>query len=222
MQEKMLNIELRKETGKNVNRRLRSDGFLPGVLYSHGESEAIKINNKEFLLLFEGHISESVIFNLNFKDSSNDDELMAFVKDYHVDPVTNDLIHIDLFKVTRGEKINTQVPVDIIGVAKGLKLGGIIEVHERMILVECLPKDLPEKVEIDVTELLVDDSIYIKDLNLGDAIKITMNPDQIIVACHTVKIKEIEVEEEGEELAEGAEGAEAGEGTETETAKAEE
>jgi len=206
MESKNLNAELKPEKGKNVNRRLRDAGFIPAVIYSHGECDAIKIKQKDFFQLFRGQISESVIFDLKITDKKEDSEMMAFVKAYQIDPVTDEIVHLDLFKVTKGEKINTQVPIEIVGTPKGIKLGGMLEVSERVIEVECLPKDLPEKLVVDVTELLIDDSIHAKDIDLGEDVKLMSTPDAVIAAVHTVKIIEEEVaeEEEAEEVAEDA------------------
>ncbi len=201
MQDKSLNVELRTEKGKNANRRLRDSGYIPAVLYSHGESESIKVDKKDFFTLFHGHISESVIFDLKYKDNA-DLKQMAFVKDYHLDPVSGEVLHLDFFKVTLGEIIHTNVPIEIIGTPVGLKMGGLLEVTERELEIECLPKDLPGKIEVDVTELDVGDSIHAEDLNIGDAVTLMCSGDTVIAAVHMAKVaKAAEGEEEAEEAA---------------------
>lgn len=218
MQAKSLNIEPRTDLGKNASRRIRKSGFIPGVIYSHGEAEAIQIPTKEFFKLFKGRITESVIFNLH-SSSKEYEEKMAYVKDYQMNPITSEVEHVDLFKVTATEKIHTHVPIEFLGTAKGIKLGGILEVDVREVEVECLPKDLPEKITLDVTEMNIGDSIHVRDINLGDAIKIMGNPDMFIASVHVPKIV---VEEKVEEVAaveaevEGAKEAAAGEEAEKE------
>ena len=201
MSAKTLIAESRDERGKNANRRLRAEGFIPAVLYSHGESEALKIQEKEFFKLFHGHISESVIFDVKISGGS---EAMAFVKTYQSNPVTDEVIHVDLYKVTKGEKIHTQVPLEIVGTPKGTKLGGLLEISEREIEVECLPQDLPEKLEVDVTELVIGQSIHAKDLDLGDAIKLRSNGDVVIAAVHETRTAKADSEEESVEVSEEA------------------
>ena len=202
MESKTLQAELRNEFGKNVNNRLRESGFVPAVIYSHGKAENIKVQEKDLFNLFRGHISESVIFDLKINGSSENAETMAFVKDYQMDPVTERIIHLDLFRVTRGEKIHTKVPLEITGTPKGVKLGGMLEVYAHEIEVECLPRDLPEKVTIDVTSLELDKNIHAKDIALGDSIKLVSNPDNVIVAVHSPRsAKEGEGAEEGRETA---------------------
>ncbi len=205
MENKNLNVELRTETGKNENRRLRDSGFVPAVLYSHGETEVIKVPEKDFLKLFKGQISESVIFDVKITNKKGDSDYMAFVKDYDVDSVTGKLLHIDLFRVTKGEKINTNIPLEIVGNAVGVKMGGILEVETREIEIECLPKDLPEKIQIDVSELDIGDSIHAEDIKLENSVVLMSYPETVIASVQAPrKIEEEELEEiEGEEIAEG-------------------
>ena len=140
---KELNVEPRGERGKNETRRLISAGFIPGVIYSHGKTENIKISRKSFSLLFPRDISESVIFDVVY--SGQGEKQQAFVKDFQRDSMTGEVLHVDLFKITRGEKIHTQVHVELTGNPKGVKLGGILEMGERILEVKCLPSILPEK-----------------------------------------------------------------------------
>ena len=213
MEAKMLTVEPRAEFGKNASRRVRRNGFIPGVIYSHGQAEAIQIPQKEFFRLFKGKISESVIFDIQSSAKKDDDEKMAYVKDYHKDPLTGEILHIDLFRVTKGEKIHTNVPIVFIGTSRGVKLGGILEVDLREIEVECMPKDLPEKIEIDVTAMEVGDSIHVKDVVLPEGVTAKGNPETSIASIHVPKVAaaETKVEEtavEGEEAKKAAEGEE--------------
>jgi large subunit ribosomal protein L25 len=207
MQEKVLNVELRTEKGKNANKRLRDSGFIPGVLYSHGESESIKIDKKDFFSLFHGHISESVIFDLNYMDNT-DLKQMAFVKDYHVDPVSDEVLHVDFFKVTAGEKIQTNVPIEITGTPVGIKMGGLLEVSEREIEIECLPKNLPSEIVVDVSKLDIGDSIHLRDLEIPEEVTLLSGIDAVIAAVHMPKVAKIEEEEEVAEEAAIEEGEE--------------
>ena len=195
MDNKNLTIEKRTEFGKNSNRRLRSAGIIPAVLYAHGESENIQFKFKDFFDLFKGHISESIILNLQ---GTGDDQL-AFVKDYHMDPISEDLVHVDFFKVTAGEAITTNVPVEVTGSAEGVKLGGVLEINEREITIECLPRELPEKFVVDVTDLGLNESIHAGDIKLEGSIKLVSNPETVIVGVHTAKAVEETEEIDSEE-----------------------
>jgi large subunit ribosomal protein L25 len=216
MQAKSITVEPRTDFGKNASRRVRGKGFIPGILYSHGETETIQIPEKEFFKLFKGRISESVIFDILSNDKKNDVEKMAYVKDYQADPITGEIIHLDLFRVTKDEKIHTHVKIEFVGTAKGIKLGGILEVDLRELEVECLPMDLPEKIQINVTDLDIGDSIHVKDVKIGDTVKITSNPDASIASVHVPKVAVVEekveeavaVEGEGEEAKKAEDGDE--------------
>ncbi|HPN11113.1 MAG TPA: 50S ribosomal protein L25, partial [Spirochaetota bacterium] len=139
-----------------------------------------------------------------------------YVKDYQADPMTGEILHLDLFRVTKDERIRTHVKIEFTGTAKGIKLGGILEVDMRELEVECLPMDLPEKIQINVTDLDIGDSIHVKDVNLGDAVKITSIPEASIASVHVPKVAAVEekVEEavaaegEGEEAKKAEEGGE--------------
>jgi len=207
MEAKNLTIEPRTDFGKIASYRLRMAGFIPGVIYSHGKTEAVQINKKDFFKLFKGKITESVIFDLHSLSKKDYEEKMAYVKDYQKNPVTNEILHIDLFKVTATEKIHTNVPVEFAGTAIGAKMGGILEVELREVLVECLPRDLPEKIQVDVSKLNTGDSIHVRDLDLGEKVRIMTNPEAVIVTVIIPKIAVIE--EKVEEAAVVAEGEEA-------------
>lgn len=216
MEAKLLTVEPRSDFGKNASRRVRRNGFIPGIIYSHGQAEAIQIPRKDFFKLFKGKISESVIFDIQSSAKKDDIEKMAYVKDYHQDPLSGEILHVDLFRVTKDEKIHTHVPIVFIGTARGVKLGGILEVDIREIEVECLPKDLPEKIEIDVTAMEVGNSIHVKDIALPEGVVAKGNPEISIASVHVPKVAAAEtkveeaavVEGEGEEAKKAAEGEE--------------
>ncbi len=183
MENKNLDAQLRTLTGKNVNRRLREDGFIPAVLYSHGESKNIQIKQKDFFKTFHGHVSESVILDLNIEGNSE----LAFIKDYQRNPISGDVIHVDFFKVTKGEKITTNVPIEITGSPVGVKMGGNLEISEREIEIECLPKDLPETITVDVTDLNIGDTIHASDVEMVESMKLITHPDVVIAAVQATR-----------------------------------
>jgi len=200
MSVKGLTAVARDNTGKNNCNRLRSEGFIPAVVYSHGKAEVIKIQEKEFTTLFKGHISESVIFDLHI---AGEQDIMAFVKDFQRDPVTGKVLHLDLFKVTKSEKIKTHVPVELIGSPVGLKLGGILKFVERELMIHCLPGNLPEKIALDISKMEVGDSLHVSDIVHGPEFEILTNTHNVIVAVE--KPKAVVEEVEAAETAEAAE-----------------
>jgi len=204
----------RTEFGKNACHRLRQAGFIPSVVYSHGKTEQIKIPTRDFNNLFKGYITESVLIDLVFQDDPGK-KVKAFVKDYHRNPVNEDVLHVDFFKITAGESIQTSVHLEIVGSAAGERMGGVLEVIERELAIDVLPSDMPEKIEIDVTNLEIGDSIHVRDLEEKDSLTFLVSPEQVIVTCVAPHIPD-EEEEEGEEPEEGEEAAEDAEETEVE------
>jgi len=207
MRENSLNVELRTEKGKGANTRLRQSGYIPAVLYSHGESEMIKIKKQDFFSLFRGNVSESVMIDLNITDKKKDNDHKVFVKAYQQDPVTEELLHVDFYKTTLGERIHTKVPVEIVGKSEGEKMGGILEVVERELEIECLPNEMPEKIEIDVTNINIGDSIHIEDIEIAGSVKFMVDEKRAIVTVVAPKahIEEEELEELEAEAVEGEE-----------------
>ena len=126
---------------------------------------------------------------------------MAFVKDFQRNPATGELVHIDLFKVTKGEKIHTTVPLKITGTPKGTKIGGLLEISKHEIEVECLPMELPETIEVDVTDLDLNEYIHAKDIKLADGVKLKSNPETVIASVHTPRA--VAAEETEAPVAEG-------------------
>lgn len=198
MSAKSLTAVARTATGKNNNNRLRVEGFIPAVVYSHGKAEAIQIQEKEFLALFKGHISESVIFDLKI---AGQDDLMAYVKDFQRHPVTSKILHLDLFKVTRGEQIKTHVPIELVGIPVGIKMGGIQKLGDREVMIQCLPGKLPEKITIDITKMVPGDTIHVSDIPHGDEYEILTTANNVIISIDKPKavVDDAESAEKGAE-----------------------
>ena len=203
MSERTLNVELRNAFGKNEANRLREKGLVPAVLYSHGNTENINFPVKGFKNIFKGHISESVLLDLVITNKTEDSKHQAFVKDYALHPVTSEIMHVDFYKVHADEKIHTIVNIIVEGTPKGVKEGGVLEIHEREIEIECLPKDMPEHIIVDVSNVEIGGSIHVKDIKgVGESVKFLESGDRVIAAV-VVPV----VQEEGA----AAEGAAAGE-----------
>jgi large subunit ribosomal protein L25 len=187
-----LTAQLRTETGKNENNRLRAAGFIPVVMYSHGKSEILKVQRKEFASVFGKKISESVIIDL---DIAGGEKCHVIVKDYQCEPVTDELIHLDFYKITAGEKIKTSVPLEITGTPVGVRLGGVFEVVDRMLHVECLPSELPEKIVADVSKLEVGQALHVKDITGPASLKVLLDPEHVLAHVTTLKEDKVEAPE---------------------------
>ncbi|MCD6122202.1 MAG: 50S ribosomal protein L25 [Spirochaetales bacterium] len=194
MEVKKLKASVRTEKKKNSAKKLRRQGRIPAVIYGHGGNSVISVDEHEFMTKFQ-KVSENTIINIQTEDHDKD----VLVKDYQEDITTGKILHIDFFEIERGKTLKTRVPVDFVGTAPGVKVGGIFETLMHEVEIECLPKDLPEKLEVDISSLEIGDAIHIEDIALGDAIKILNAGDQVICTISAPRVEEEVVEEEEEE-----------------------
>ncbi|MCK4924081.1 MAG: 50S ribosomal protein L25, partial [Spirochaetes bacterium] len=180
-------------------------------LYGIKGNKILTVKTKDFEKMFE-EIGEHSIINLNI---DNKDKAEVIVKDFQLDPVTKHVIHIDFLEFEKGKALKTEVPIHVIGNSKGVKVGGILETFLHDLEIECLPRDIPNSVVIDVTHMDIGDSLHARDITVEDKIKILTNPEQVVIAIGMpTKIEEpVEEEEavpaEGEVPAEEAEDQEA-------------
>ena len=220
MEKVILEAVERKNISKHSRNVLRNSGRVPGVFYSR-HVEPIAIDVPQQLINPIVFTAKTNLISLKLKDH---EEYECIMKDVQFDPLTDEILHFDLLGVTRGEKIQIEVPLQLLGSAIGVKEGGVLQQNLYKFDVECFPKDIPQSLSIDVSEIKLGDSINVSDLSFKD-IAILNPEDTVVVAVNHPKI-EIEVEEEEvEEIAEGEEAAEPeviGKGKETEEEKKEE
>lgn len=189
----------RKDTSKAARNRLRREGKVPGVYYSK-RSDAIPVEVFEKKIHPMVFTSKTNLISLKIEGL---EELECIIKDIQFDPVTEEIVHFDLLGLTRGEMIQIEVPVRLKGSSVGVKEGGLLQQLQHKLDAECLPRDIPEHIEIDVSELAIGDSVHVSELNIENVT--FLNPgDAIIVAVSHQKVVEEEVEVT-EELAEGEE-----------------
>jgi large subunit ribosomal protein L25 len=197
-----LEANKRKDTNKATRNRLRREGRVPGVFYSK-RSDTIPVDVLEKKIRPLVFTAKTNLISLKIEGQ---EELECVIKDIQFDPVTEEIIHFDLLGLTRGEMIQLEVPVQLLGSSIGVREGGLLQHILHKIEVECFPKDIPEHIEIDISELAIGDSVHISDLSIENLT--ILNPaDAIIVAVGHQKVVEEEVEV-AEELVEGEETAE--------------
>ena len=126
------------------------------------------------------------------------EEQECILKDVQFDPVSDEVVHFDLIGITRGEKIEIEVPVQLIGSAVGVKEGGILQHSLHKLDIECLPKDMPERLEVNIADLKIGDAVHIKDLNFEN-ITILNSADSIVVSVVHPKVEKEVTVAEGEE-----------------------
>jgi len=212
MEAKKLNVESRQGGGKSVAGRLRRDGKIPAVIYGHTTPTAITVDAREFRNAFK-RITENTIVELHMPGGVRE----VLVKDYQRDNLTGQILHVDFYEFEKGKALRTRVPIRLTGNPVGVKEGGILESQLRELDVECLPKDLPEEIVLDISELALDRSMHVRDLILPSGVKVLSTADQVVcLVAHRKAEEEVapavvegEVPAEGEAAAEGE--AEAGE-----------
>ena len=182
--------------------RLRKEGKIPAVIYGHKKPVHISVDAKEVDTKFYT-ISENTIITINVKDK----EYEVLVKEFQENVMLGQLSHIDFFEIERGKILKTRIPVYLTGTSIGVKEGGLLEHRLHEIDIECLPKDIPEKIEVDITELQIGESVHVSDLAFPESVKILNIMEQSVVSITTIKA-EVEPEVEEEELEEGEEEAE--------------
>ncbi len=218
MEAKKLNVETRQGAGKASAGRLRGSGKIPAVIYGHTTPTSITVDAREFRNAFK-RITENTIVELHMPGGVHE----VLVKDYQRDNLTGQILHVDFYEFERGKALRTRVPVRLTGAPVGVKEGGILETLIRDLDVECLPKDLPETVVVDVSDLALNHSIHVRDLPLPAGVRAVNSPDQVVCVVAVRKAEE-EAKPAEAEAVEGApaEGEAAAEGEEKKEETAEE
>jgi len=209
--------ETRRETGSNAARRLRAAGWLPAVLYGGGqEAQALRLNQHDFALLLQHHAGENLMVELEVDGGPSRKVLL---RDVQHDPVTGGVLHADLVAVSMTETMRVQIPVVLVGEPVGVKEAeGVLEHLLRELEVECLPGDLVESVEVDVSGLNINESIQVGQLETDAKLTVLSPPDVVVATVVPPRVEEEAAPAEAAE--EGAEPEVIGE--EEEKAKAEE
>ncbi len=203
MDNKTLNAEIRTEIKKSGAKKTRKSGRIPAVIYGKNDVINISVDNREFTSKFE-KISENTIIQIKIGNESRD----VLVKDFQDDIISQNIQHIDFYEIETGKMLKTNIPIHVEGNAKGVREGGLLEVRLHELEVECLPKDIPESITVDVTDLEEGDAIHVSDIKVPEGVKVLNLLEQTVVAVTHVK----EVVEETDE-------AEETEGLETEAAE---
>lgn len=214
MAQSTLNVMRRKRMGKSGARAIRNEGNVPAVLYGKGEETlALVINPGELKEALSTEAGENTLLEIVVENGGDEQiKKLSLLREIQYDFLTSKPIHFDFQTLDVKKKITVSVPVVITGRAKGVKEGGILEEILREISVECLPKDIPNSYEVDVTELEVGQSVHVNTLDIAEGVTLITDPNDTIVAVQAPKVEKVEVEEEeveGEEGAEGEEGEDA-------------
>jgi large subunit ribosomal protein L25 len=202
----------REDTGKGAARRLRADGYIPGVVYGEGaDPRSLYVSNYDFVKMVSKSASRNILVDLEFEGDSESRKVL--IKDIQMDPVTSKVVSIDLLMISMDKLITMSVPISLVGTSDGVQnMGGIMEFLHREVDISCLPGDIPEKIELDVSEMKIGDTLHFEDLS-ADQFTVLSNPRVSIctVVAPTVIKEPVAAVVEGEEEAEGEEAAAAAE-----------
>src|SRR5262245_23695264 len=185
-----LTIRKRDGVGKAHAKRLRRAGQVPAILYGGAQPMNVAVTPRDIYRLVHGHEGSTQLLSVSFADSG--ESRMAIIRDLQFDPVSEDLIHVDLQEVAMDRAITVTVAVHHVGEAIGVKENqGILEMILREVTVSCLPGNIPEVLEADVTGLRINDVLTVKDLKAPEGVRILNEPNQAVVTVAPPAAEEV-------------------------------
>ena len=190
-----LDVDIRKEQGTSAARRTRLRGRVPAVLYHSGlEATPLSMDKKS---LYQALKTGQMIFEVTVEEKPQ----FVLLKEVQYHPVTDEVIHIDLQKVKEDEKLSLDVAIRAIGESQGVKLGGILVQLLNAVTIKCKPSEIPEFLEIDVTEMEMNTNLFVKDIILSEDVEMITAEDIAVMSVQEPKEEKEEVllEEDGEE-----------------------
>ena len=228
MSETALVVSTREGTGKGAARKLRAAGRIPAVLYGRGRASlAVALDPRTLeRILRAGGLN--TLLDISVEGRSDLGPTVALVKELQRDPLRGAITHADLYQVDLSRTIEVDVPIHLVGKPKGIDMGGVLDHTLREVRVECLPRAIPEAIELDVSSMDINDVLHVRDLPLPADVKLVTDPDlgvahvavpaaeEVPAAAEAVAAAEVPVEGETPAAAEGAEPKEKGKDKERE------
>ena len=201
-----LAAQVRKEQKKGPARRLRQKGFVPAIFYGRSaENILLAIKNDELVKIYKDKKDHAFIKLIIDDGGSKNIEKLSLIKELQVQPLTGKFYHADFYEVDIKRKLTIDVSLRFIGKAIGVENGGELQHIKREVKVSCLPLDLPDHIDVDVTNLDIGDSIKIRDLKVAEEITMLDRPDASIASVAVIKV--VKVEEPAKEEVATEEGA---------------
>ncbi len=192
----------KREVGSKIAKRLRKEGKIPAVLYGYNfDNEHIVVDRSELMAVLR-RSRRNDRFELKIE---GDETYQVIIKDLQWHPVKDEVEHVDFYKLTEGRPVVVDVPVKVVGEAKGVKMGGDLYQPRKKITVEALPDAIPNEIEVDVTNLMIGDVIHVFDLEMPEGVKVKSSKNYTVVAILGKALEEEKGEEEEEETEESSE-----------------
>lgn len=182
-----LSARPRADVGRNSVKHLRSRGVVPAVIYGHKDKPAnLELNTREIAAVLKHAIGENILVELDIAGTPK----LSLIQEVQHHPVRGDILHVDFLEVAMDEVLHTEVPVEPFGEADGVKnYGGLLEHSLRSLAIECLPKDLPELIRVDVSALGINQAIHVRDLVLPAGVKATTDADLTVFIVAEPKVE---------------------------------
>ena len=194
MESVILVANLRETINKAARNKIRKEGRVPGVYYSkYDKPIAFDVDEKDI-----GSLVFTSSRNIISLKVTGKEEHECFLKNVQFDPITDKVVHFDLLGLKRGEKFQLNIPFSFVGSSVGVKEGGILQIGLHKLFVECLPKDVPQSLEVNIENLNIGDTIHVKDLNFEN-LTILTPVDSVVVSVTHPKVEAEPVDEELEE-----------------------
>lgn len=190
-----LQAQPRQETGKGAARKLRAQGYIPAILYGGDKPPmSISLPRRELALVMQGHEGRHLLVDLTVEDKGQGgDQSLAFLQELDVNPVSQIIEHADFWRVDATKPIHTTIPVHVTGLPIGVRQGGVLQQVIREIDIEALPIDIPEHIDVDVSSLVMGQSVHVSDLVYeGMAFTILTPADRVVSGVHAPRAITVE------------------------------
>jgi large subunit ribosomal protein L25 len=196
-----LTAQRREATGRSAIRKLKARGIVPAIVYGGKDKpQPLQVSRRDISLMLSHASGENILVELEIAGEKG--SRMALIQEIQHSPVGGDVLHVDFHAVSMDEKIEADVPLEPVGVANGVKnFGGLLEQSLRILEVECLPRDLPDKITVDVSGLNIGDSIHVRDIQLPAGVAAKTQPDLTAFSVVAAVVEEEPVAEVAEAAA---------------------
>jgi large subunit ribosomal protein L25 len=190
MERVSLKVQPREGTGKGQARALRRQGLVPAVVYGRGRApQAVAVDARALDATLHTHAGMNVLIDLQLGDGQGEATTVV-VKDTQRDIFRHHLVHVDFHAISLTDTIEMHVPIVLVGTAKGVADGGVVEHVLREVLVECLPTQIPDQIEVDITPLGVGRSVHAGELTVPEGVKLLTSPDDVVVTVVAPRVHE--------------------------------
>jgi large subunit ribosomal protein L25 len=191
-QQAKLTAQRRTQVGRNAIKKIKAAGMVPGVIYGSAQEPVnLQINGRELLNVLSHASGENILVELEILDGSEKQNALAMIQEIQHHPLQREILHVDFHAVSANETVSAEVPIETVGEAVGVKVhGGLLEHILRYLEVECLPADLPQVIQVDVTNLDVGQSLHVRELILPPGVEAITDPEQTVVAVVESRVEE--------------------------------